>query len=69
MSSVDLCGLTSKERHKLKVAAEHTDKSADTKMANLGGAFKIIRNVIFVTCAVLPGNYIQSHALKLKAGE
>jgi hypothetical protein len=50
------------------VVAEYTEKSADTKMANLGGKFKIIRNVIFVTSAVLPGNYIQSHELKLDAG-
>jgi len=37
-------------------------------MANLGWQFKIIHIMIFVTCAVLPGYYIQSYELKLDAG-
>jgi hypothetical protein len=37
-------------------------------MANLGWQFKIILIMIFVTCAVLPGHYIQSYELKLDAG-
>jgi len=37
-------------------------------MANLGWQFKIIHIMIFVTCAVLLGYYIQSYELKFDAG-